>query len=112
MVLVTASRGNSVSSSSALGVPGRANSAYASSTTTTPGAAVQMARTTSSPIAVPVGLLGLASSTTSGAVSAIAATASSASTVKSSRRGKVRQALWVFRAYSGYIEYVGANDST
>jgi hypothetical protein len=69
-----------------------------------PGATAQTALITSSGNAVPVGLLGLASNTTSGAVSAIAATASSGSTVKSSRRGKVRQPLWVLRAYSGYIE--------
>ena len=62
--------------------------------------------------AVPVGLFGLATKTTSGRSSRIAAAASSASMVKSSRRGTVRQVLWVSRAYSGYIEYVGANDST
>ena len=32
--------------------------------------------------------------------------------MKSSRRGNVVHAVWVSRAYSGYIEYVGANDST
>ena len=53
---------------------------------------------------VPVGLFGLAISTTSGWLSRMAATASSRSMLKSSRRGKVRQALWVSRAYSGYIE--------
>ena len=67
---------------------------------------------TSRPTAVPVGLFGLAISTTSGRLSRIAATALVGSMVKSSRRGKVRQPLWVLRAYSGYIEYVGAKDST
>ena len=61
---------------------------------------------------MPVGLFGLARNTTSGRCSAMAARAASGSIVKSSRRGAVRQALWVFRAYSGYIEYVGANEST
>ncbi len=42
----------------------------------------------------------------------MATTAASGSMVKSSRRGNVVQAVWVSRAYSGYIEYVGANDST
>ena len=66
----------------------------------------------SRPTAVPVGLFGLVINTTSGRCSRTAATAASGSMVKSSRRGKVIQRLWVLRAYSGYMEYVGAKDST
>ena len=112
MVRLTASRGRPGSRSSALGVPVRANSWYASSTTTTPGLASTSATTTSVGRAVPVGLFGLVTSTTSGRVSRIAATAASGSMVKSSARGKVTKAEWVSRAYSGYIEYVGAKLST
>jgi hypothetical protein len=62
--------------------------------------------------AVPVGLFGLVINTTSGRVSSTAAWAASGSMVKSSRRGAVYHSLWVSRAYSGYIEYVGVNEST
>ena len=41
----------------------------------------------------------------------MAVTAATGSMVKSSRRGKVAQLVWVSRAYSGYIEYVGAKRS-
>src|SRR6185369_16318593 len=58
MVRVTTSRGNRGSSVIALSVPGRANSAYASSTMTTPGAYDATASTVSRCNAVPVGLLG------------------------------------------------------
>src|SRR4029450_4678115 len=80
--------------------------------TTTPGATSQMDRIVGRPTAVPVGLFGLVISTTSGRVSNHAATAPFGSMVKSSRRGAVHHSLWVSRAYSGYIEYVGANEST
>ena len=92
-------------------MPARRNSAYASSTTTTPGAASAMARTVASGSAVPVGLLGEVRSTTSGFSCAISASARSMSTEKSSLRCPATQRVWVLRAYSGYIEYVGANDS-
>ena len=63
--------------------------------------------------AVPVGLFGLAMKITSGCCSSMAATASRRvdGEVVAARRRCV-QAVWVLRAYSGYIEYVGANDST
>ena len=57
---------------------------------------------------MPVGLLGLATITSVGLRSLIAATAASMSRRKSSRRGKVTYSVTVSRAYSGYIEYVGA----
>ena len=60
MVRLTASRGKSGNSSRALGVRLRANSWYASSITTIPGVASQIARIVSRSMAVPVGLLGLA----------------------------------------------------
>ena len=97
----------------ALGTPLRRNSAYASSTTRTEpwgtaAAASANCLTSASESAVPVGLLGLATITMLGAMSAIAATAASMSRVKSSRRGRVTKSVMVSRAYSGYIEYVGA----
>jgi hypothetical protein len=58
----------------------------------------------SSATAVPVGLFGLVTNTTSGRCSSIAATARSGSMVKSSARGAVSHWVWVSRAYSGYIE--------
>jgi hypothetical protein len=94
-----------------VGVPVRRNSAYASSTTTTPLVTSSTASTSSSGSAVPVGLLGDASNTTWGRSSPMRATARSVSTVKSSSRCPVMKRVWVSRAYSGYIEYVGANDS-
>src|SRR5262249_45383218 len=102
------------SSETALGVPARRNSAYASSTTTTdPSAAAcaTIASVTSIGNAVPVGLFGEASSTTDGRCREIAAIALLRSSVKSSARRPVTHAVLVSRAYSGYIEYVGANDS-
>jgi hypothetical protein len=86
IVRVTTRRGKRGSRASALGVPARRNSAYASSTTTMPGATAQIASTTSRGSAVPVGLFGEASRTTDGWCSSIAATAASRSTVKSSAR--------------------------
>src|SRR3954454_17588409 len=116
MVRLTARCGWSASSSSADGVPDRRNSPEASLTTPTqpPGtaaAASSTATTVEAGSAVPVGLFGLASSTTDGACCAIAARATSGSTLKSSSRRPVTQAVDVSRAYSGYIEYVGAKDS-
>ncbi len=111
MVRVTISRGWAGSRLSALGVPSRRNSPYASSTTTMPGAAAQMRSTTSSGSAVPVGLFGVASRTTAGRCCSIWASACSGSTVKSSSRRPVTQVVQVSRAYSGYMEYVGAKDS-
>ena len=61
--------------------------------------------------AVPVGLLGLGSSTTDGCCSTTSARAASRSREKSSARCPATHVEWVSRAYSGYIEYVGANDS-
>ncbi len=50
--------------------------------------------------------------TTVGWCSAMASRTSVASSVWSACRGTVRYVVWVLRAYSGYIEYVGVNDST
>ena len=59
--------------------------------------------------AVPVGLLGLGSSTTAGRCSLDQrAGRASRSSVKSSSRWPTTQSVLVSRAYSGYIEYVGA----
>jgi hypothetical protein len=52
----------------------------------------------------PVGLFGEASSTTDGRCREIAAIALLRSSVKSSARRPVTQAVFVSRAYSGYIE--------
>ena len=116
MVRDTARFGWSASSSSADGVPTRRNSPYASSTTTTqpPGTSSAAARTRSTVVsgnAVPVGLFGLASRTTDGRCSASTSTAWAGSSVKSSARRPTTQAVDVSRAYSGYIEYVGAKDT-
>ena len=75
IVRVTTSRGRPGSSDSALGVPSRPNSAYASSTTTMPGAASQIAAMRSRGTAVPVGLFGEVTKTTSGARSRTCAAA-------------------------------------
>ena len=98
------------SSSSALGVPARRNSAYASSTTTTPvvAAASHSASTTSSGSAVPVGLLGDGSSTTLGCSRSDQLARRSGSSAKSLSRCPSTHRVPVSRAYSGYIEYVGA----
>lgn len=60
---------------------------------------------------MPVGLFGLASRTTDGCSRAITSRACSGSSVKSSARRPTTQAVWVSRAYSGYIEYVGAKET-
>ena len=111
MVRETIRFGVEASSSSALGVPVRRNSPYASSITTTPGAAAQTALTVSSGSAVPVGLFGDGSSTTVGRCSAITARACSTSREKSSSRCPTTQPVLASRAYSGYIEYVGAKET-
>lgn len=67
IVRETTSRGRPSSNVVALGVPGRANSAYASSTTTSGvGTASYTASTRSNPTAVPVGLFGEQMKTTCG----------------------------------------------
>ena len=54
---------------------------------------------------MPVGLFGLVTRTTSGACSAIAATRRVGVDPEVRRAaGTVTQAVWVLRAYSGYIE--------
>ncbi len=66
------------------------------------------ASTVASGRAVPVGLLGLVSRTTEGRWRRTCSRAWSTSTVKSSSRRPVTHVVRVSRAYSGYIEYVGA----
>jgi hypothetical protein len=61
--------------------------------------------------AVPLGLLGEARNTTVGCSRLITAIASAWSMEKSSSRRPTTQRVAVSRAYSGYIEYVGANDT-
>ena len=62
---------------------------------------------------MPVGLFGLAMKITSGCCSSMAADRRHRvdGEVVAAREGASRR-VWVSRAYSGYIEYVGANDST
>ena len=57
---------------------------------------------------MPVGLFGLGSSTTAGRCLSISVPAWSRSSEKSSSRWPTTQSVLVSRAYSGYIEYVGA----
>ena len=104
MVRVTTSRGNRGSSVSALGVPSRANSAYASSTTTMPGAAWHTASMTASGRAVPVGLFGEVRKTTDGRASLISGLARSGSMLKSASRHAASQPVQVTLAISGCIE--------
>jgi hypothetical protein len=111
IVRVTISRGWRGSSVSADGVPSRANSAYASSTTTMPGAASRIASTVSSGWAVPVGLLGEVTNTTSGRCSSIAATALPGSSEKSSSREARIHSVPVPVVMIGCIEYEGSNPS-
>ena len=58
--------------------------------------------------AVPVGLFGDGSSTTLGRSRSTSSRAASGSSAKSSARRPSTQRVPVSRAYSGYIEYVGA----
>jgi hypothetical protein len=105
IVRVTTRLAYAGSSSRALGVPSRRNSAYASSTTTTASsAAPQTASTVSRGTLAPVGLLGEARKTTWGRRSAMAERASAASTANESERGLVTQRVEVALAYSGYME--------
>ena len=96
--------------------PARRNSAYASSITTTPVAPGWSISAHSSPItscgsAVPVGLFGEGSRITLGWCSSTSRRASSRSKLKSSWRRPATQVVIASRAYSGYIEYVGANET-
>ena len=74
-------------------------------------AAAHTAVTVAGGRAVPVGLFGDGSSTTAGRCSSITATAWSTSREKSSSRWPTTQPVIASRAYSGYIEYVGANET-
>ena len=58
-----------------------------------------------------MGLFGEGSSTTLGRCFAITSRAWSTSSEKSSSRWPTTQSVIASRAYSGYIEYVGANDT-
>ncbi len=71
---------------------------------TMPGAAAQIVSITSSGSAVPVGLFGDASRTTSGWCCVSWSRAYATSMVKSSARRAATQAVCVSRAYCGYIE--------
>ena len=104
MVRVTTRPGWRGSRVSALGVPSRANSAYASSTTTSPGAAAQIASMTSIGAAVPVGLFGEVRKTRLGWACLMARAASSGSRRKSSSRSTSIQLVHVTRAISGCME--------
>src|SRR5579875_3079898 len=86
MVRVTTRCGYRGSRLTALGVPSRANSAYASSTTTSPGAASQTASITGSGAAAPVGLFGEVRKTSCGPACVIARAAASWSRPKSGSR--------------------------
>ena len=87
------------------------NSTYASSTTTSPGAASAIAASSESSIDCPVGLFGVVTNSTSGACSRTIATARSASREKSSRRGAGTHAVRVPAARIGCIEYDGSKPS-
>ncbi len=60
---------------------------------------------------VPVGLFGEHSSTIEGCSRSINSSAAGRSSTKSPSRRPVTHRVCVSRAYSGYIEYVGANDT-
>ncbi len=79
--------------------------------TSTPGTTSSSDSTVPSGSAVPVGLFGDGSSTTLGWYSSMTSRAWPTSRVKSSSRAPVTQPVTVSRAYSGYIEYVGANET-
>ena len=89
-------------------MPGRANSAYASSTTTRPGAAAQTASIAARPRAVPVGLFGEVRNTTSGCSRRMCAAAWSASRPKSGSRAAGIHRVPVVFAISGCMEYDGS----
>ena len=85
-------------------MPSRANSAYASSITTRPGAASQIASITSIGAAVPVGLFGEVRKTRLGCASFMARAARSGSRPKSSSRSTSIQVVHVTLAIRGCIE--------
>ena len=111
IVRVTTSRGCPGSSVSADGTPGRANSAYASSTTTMPGATSSTASTVSGGSAVPVGLFGEVRNTTAGRCAATCAAAAAAGTVKSASRVPSTHPVAVPVAMISCIEYDGVKPS-
>ena len=80
------------------------NSAYASSTTTIPGAASTSAASSYGSSDCPVGLFGLVRNVTSGARSASKPAAAGMSIVKSSRRGVGSHSVRVPPAMIGCIE--------
>jgi hypothetical protein len=104
MVRVTISRWCPGSSRSALGVSARRNSAYASSTTTIPGATASTASITSGDSAVPVGLLGEVRKTMSGRLSSTMRTARPASRWKSSSRAPRTHPVPVTEVMTGCME--------
>ena len=108
---VTTSRGQRGSRVSAVAEVSRANSAYASSTMTMPGAAAQTAPITSGASAVPVGLFGEVRKTRSGWCSRIAARAGPGSSPKPASRAPLTQRVPVASAISGCIEYEGSKPS-
>ena len=85
-------------------MPGRANSAYASSTITMPGADSTTTATMSNDSAVPVGLFGEQRNTTSGACSRTCATTSDVDSPKSAPRRPSIHRVPVPAASSGCIE--------
>ena len=85
-------------------MPSRANSAYASSITTRPGAAAHTASISPIGAAVPVGLFGEVRKTRSGWCSLITAAARSGSRPKSSSRAAETQPVQVTRAISECME--------
>src|SRR5690349_1354867 len=105
----TSLAGNSAISEMAEGLS--ENSAYASSTTTMPGAACTSSLMSAGGSDPPVGLLGLVMNTTSGDRSATIVAAASMSTLKSERRGQDTQVVLVPEAMIGCIEYDGSNPS-
>ena len=111
IVRVTTSRGWPGSRVSADGTPARANSAYASSTTTMPGASASTASTVASGSAVPVGLFGLVRKTTSGACSRTCAAASCGLMPNSASRTPGRQRVPVPAVMISCIEYDGVKPS-
>ena len=85
-------------------MPSRANSAYASSTTTRPGAAAQTASISAIGAAVPVGLFGEVRKTRLGRCSVITRAARSGSRPKSSSRSAETQPVQVTLAISECME--------
>jgi len=108
-VRLTSSRGWRSSSVVALVAP--ENSAYASSTTTTPSLSAQTASTTSREVGVPVGLFGVVTNVMAGRCSRTAATADSADSEKSCARLTPTQPVLVPAAIRGCMEYDGSKPS-